>query len=651
MKLKKVLFFCTLTTFAVTGILFLNIGVNTVASAGSNAWAGQGTSGDPFRIYDRVELEHLAQRVNIHGDNFATQYFRLMTHIDLSTSPWTAIGTQNLPFSGTFNGNGFTITLPSTLNAIVEGAALFGVFGSVVDANISNLIVEGNITTWTTDIAGLQQFRASVAGRAVNSTFVNVTNRANQIMISPMNVHVGGIIGIATNTTLINVANYGNVVAGSVQTIGGLVATIIGQNNQIGVKIINSYNKGNIQTQFINSNFHANIIGEMSINETIVVLDNVFNLGTNTGAYQIIGNCTFARGDIIVTSVFGLEGAAIFPSLVTWDFDFVSYGTANLVRDIIWSVGTGEGSLLEQLNARRNQLPVDYINIASTWVTSDSPTFPRHTVSFVWNNQTVSVQNIQHIHGRVLLPTPPTRTGFTFYGWENELIPGVRVDDWINMEITGSITFNTMWTANAGIVAFESGHASVTGSVPNQITYSTGESLPLNVVHALVRPGFNFTGFYHNGVQIFDENGGRVADNYFVIANAGDTITLTAGWVGYATFTIQFYSQDVRVHTSTILIGETVTAHVINRDGYTLSHWESAQGVRIDFPLVVGENLTIHAVWIVDENFTPYPPEYKPNGYNGDESNWVQIMVTIIIIVVAGGAIASVVIIGKKRGW
>ena len=85
-------------------------------------WEGSGTSTAPYLIYNSNQLDWLATRVNVDGNDYQGMYFKLMDDITYSTaglddteSNFTSIGTaisdtKTNYFQGHFNGNGKTIS-------------------------------------------------------------------------------------------------------------------------------------------------------------------------------------------------------------------------------------------------------------------------------------------------------------------------------------------------------------------------------------------------------------------------------------------------------------------------------------------------------------------------------------------------------------
>ena len=105
-----------------------------------------GTADKPYEISTAEQLAGLAQLVN-GGTNFSGKTIKLTADIDLNNQAWTPIGNENGPdaelaFSGTFNGDGYTV---SGLN--VPDTYFPGLFGQIsTSAAVQNLIVKGSVT-------------------------------------------------------------------------------------------------------------------------------------------------------------------------------------------------------------------------------------------------------------------------------------------------------------------------------------------------------------------------------------------------------------------------------------------------------------------------------------------------------------------------
>ena len=116
-----------------------------------------GTVSNPYKISSAAQLTYLAKLVN-EGNSFQGKFIRLEEDIKLNKQDvptadgepalWTPIGTfvnwnNNKPFSGTFDGNGHTIT-----GLYINNAAQYqGLFGNISTGGVvKNLVVAGRVT-------------------------------------------------------------------------------------------------------------------------------------------------------------------------------------------------------------------------------------------------------------------------------------------------------------------------------------------------------------------------------------------------------------------------------------------------------------------------------------------------------------------------
>ena len=121
------------------------------------SWYENNKDATEFSIGTAAELAGLAALVNgtakdtegnpIAAVNFSGKTIKLTADIDLNNQVWTPIGNENdldvkLAFSGTFNGDGYTV---SGLN--VPDTYCPGLFGQIsTSAKVQNLIVKGSVT-------------------------------------------------------------------------------------------------------------------------------------------------------------------------------------------------------------------------------------------------------------------------------------------------------------------------------------------------------------------------------------------------------------------------------------------------------------------------------------------------------------------------
>lgn len=88
---------------------------------------GTGTAEDPFVIQNAEQLKAFRDNVNA-GNTFAGKTIELTADIDLNNTEWTPIGTNEHPFSGSFDGQNHTVSNLKITNA----GSYNGLFGKVV---------------------------------------------------------------------------------------------------------------------------------------------------------------------------------------------------------------------------------------------------------------------------------------------------------------------------------------------------------------------------------------------------------------------------------------------------------------------------------------------------------------------------------------
>lgn len=178
-------------------------------------------------------------------------------------------------FTGTFDGDGHTVTLN-----ITASTAYVGLFSKLADgAVVKNVITAGSVTTTG------KKCVAGIAGYATDN--VKIENCKNTASITGTK-NVGGILGEAYNNEesisvgIKNCANEG-AVNGTGSAVGGIVGKMEGQNS-----IIDCYNRGNI-TGFNN---YAGIVGQ-STGALVATIKNCYSVGAVT-AYGASTNAGYA---------------------------------------------------------------------------------------------------------------------------------------------------------------------------------------------------------------------------------------------------------------------------------------------------------------------------------------------------------------------
>ncbi len=206
-------------------VLLLTPGLAVAQFAG-----GTGEQTNPYQI---ATADHL----NLVR-NYLDKYFILVADIDLNVAPyntgdgWEPIGTGSNPFTGSFDGNGYTIR-----NLYINRPSSYpaGLFGRI-SGNIRRVGIEGGSVTGLYYVGALVGYNA---GGTISDSYSTVSVYAQSEV-------VGGLVGYNYGGTITNSYASGNVTAAaSAYYIGGLVGVNTGTITSKGT-ITNCYSTGNV---------------------------------------------------------------------------------------------------------------------------------------------------------------------------------------------------------------------------------------------------------------------------------------------------------------------------------------------------------------------------------------------------------------------
>lgn len=184
--------------------------------------SGSGTKDDPYLIFNPIQLDQVR---NFLGQSV---YFKLMADIDLTefiadnypTEGWLPIGNSSSHFSGTFDGNGKTI---SGLWINRPQTNYVGMFGYCAYNDKNSPIIK-NITLKGINIQG-DDYVGGVVGRGSSLSMDSVTLMGNVTG----NNYVGGIVGRG-GSSFTNIIVYGEIVGQ--KYVGGVGGDIGGSIKQ-----------------------------------------------------------------------------------------------------------------------------------------------------------------------------------------------------------------------------------------------------------------------------------------------------------------------------------------------------------------------------------------------------------------------------------
>lgn len=259
---------------------------------------------------------------------------------DIAEQRWVAIGTEERPWDGIFNGNGKKIYNLATSQPI---------FGHCEGASIKNTTIDVSAAFEVSESIGNELNMASFANSIVGTTIENCKNYANLTLIAIEDTHeasfVGGLVCKMDGESYIkNSANLGNITISQVNsaiTAGGLVA-------QIGSgEIEASTNSGKIL--FLDEVYipkKALYVGGVAGNITEV--DGKLLNCSNNGAIQLAGSnigATIAVGGVAAACNGTISGCA---NGAKGTISTTLKANTHRVGGIVGTVGTDEKMLISE---------------------------------------------------------------------------------------------------------------------------------------------------------------------------------------------------------------------------------------------------------------------------------------------------------------
>ena len=267
----------------------------------STAWGGaeqeqpggSGTQTDPYQIGSGAELAWLANAVN--NASSGTKFYVVLTDdIDLGNQPWTPIGkfgfsSSDRSFSGSFRGNGHTV---KGLSASAEYA---GLFGSINDAEITGVVVQGTVTSSNASSGDA----GGIVGRAIG-TKNTITDCGSEATVSGGS-YCGGILGNSQNGScaleITGCYNSGRVSAKD--RAAGIVARFNGSSSAITLNTC--YNTGEITSESYASGIYGSNSVTISDSYTVGAIsgkDASSSSAFSTGSYDTLTNCYYLTGSV-----------------------------------------------------------------------------------------------------------------------------------------------------------------------------------------------------------------------------------------------------------------------------------------------------------------------------------------------------------------
>ena len=308
-----------------------------------------------YEIYNAKQLFWFAAKVN-GGDKAIDG--KLMNDIDLEKQEWTAIGSANNPYGGTFDGGGFAIR---DLNVKAD-AANEGFFGYVSGGTVKNFTVYGDIVATMTQATG-EYSGLGVIGCAMNATITEIQSCVEISSNTDVTYfrYVGGIVGYQKSTDISKCIWWGNTNMGTTKTdaTGGISGYNYGDGNG---SITDCASYGTMESSISGTVNLSGIIGYIN-NPNVTIKDCIF-----AGSFELSGDTKdknvsavgYLRNVKELSNVYYEEGSA--PN--------VRGGEAVLEENAIVTVTADElenNAAVERLNGKRTK---------AVWEQLKEPAYP-----------------------------------------------------------------------------------------------------------------------------------------------------------------------------------------------------------------------------------------------------------------------------------
>ncbi len=274
------------------------------ALAAADFAGGSGTAGDPYIITTKEHLNNVR--------NYLSSHFKMNANISFTSADFSSGGafynsgagwkpisnSTYYPFTGTFNGNGYTIS-GLKINITSGSGTSLGLFGNTKSAAIKNLgMVNTNIYV---EASGYYTRIGSIVGYAMSGSTITNCYNTGSITAKPTSsgytFGCGGIVGeIGSDVTVTNCYNTGKIttVGKGTMDVGG----IIGSTGDDSI-IKGCYNTGSITSEGSGSSYYVpragGIAGYLHDSNTITNCYNTASISASdddSSAYAggIVGN-------------------------------------------------------------------------------------------------------------------------------------------------------------------------------------------------------------------------------------------------------------------------------------------------------------------------------------------------------------------------
>lgn len=231
---------------------------------------GAGTEENPYWVKDLGGLSLIPK-------DLAGQYC-LAADIDFDGAAITPIGTESMPFTGGFSGNGHTIS-----NYVLSTSSYAGLFGYAREAELRDLILKKAEVISTGSYAGaLAAYMENCTVRNISQSEITVTGGS----------YTGALSGYARKGSIIGCCARKNILVTGTSGVGGLVGMVTDSSTILKECCTTANVTGNTYVGGIAGLLECSIVNSYATGSVISATDNLYTGGlAGCIRYESINSC------------------------------------------------------------------------------------------------------------------------------------------------------------------------------------------------------------------------------------------------------------------------------------------------------------------------------------------------------------------------
>lgn len=325
--------------------------------------------GSTYEVYNANGLKNIAELVNEEWKLDIN--ITLTDDIDLTGIDWTPIGAIYNSYTGTFDGNGKTIT-GLTVTGSDQYAGLFGYIGS--GGTVKNVVLEGVQITSDNRLGDA----GGVAGYSYGK--IEYCSVSGSVSISGTNSYAGGVVGFQFGGSITGCSSSATVNA-------GILAGGVAGSTDSGASLTGCYATGNVTVESSGSGTSGGVVGRNGASSTLQAcyatgsvtcsgsgtiyaggVTGTNNGGTLTACYHANGTVSATNGTTGGVAGRNYDLIASLPATITACY----WGSNGQTQGIGYNqAGTGETTQVDGTDVTW-QTAVDGMNSAiETWNTAN----------------------------------------------------------------------------------------------------------------------------------------------------------------------------------------------------------------------------------------------------------------------------------------